>query len=401
MKRNSVPNDRPPVRKIINIELPEGRLGLRIALVIVLIVLAVASFALGINSLVSTDAGLTEITALSGEMNAGSSFTFYYYLGYGGADATDEKRELRNVYTEAATDALELFCADIETEETGGLYRLSRSPNEILNVDEALYSALEQLEASDSRYHYLAPLYEQYYALCSSMGDEEAAQYDPRLDAAQGEFFAEAAAFAADETAVDIELLGDGKVRLRVSDEYLAFAQENGIVSFLDLGWMENAFIADYLAETLEAAGYTRGALISDDGFMRCLDEETGSEYSFNFTHREGGEVTVLSTLRFSGRVSIACLRDYPAEGSDGEGYYLYENGTLRSPFLDTSDGLDRSSKPELCGYSFDEGCAALALKLAPIFIADTLNTEALVTLENEGITVYYAKDGALCSTAA
>ena len=389
------------MRKIINIELPEGRLGLRIALVIVLIVLAVASFALGINSLVSTDAGLTEITALSGEMNAGSSFTFYYYLGYGGADATDEKRELRNVYTEAATDALELFCADIETEETGGLYRLSRSPNETLNVDEALYSALEQLEASDTRYHYLAPLYEQYYALCSSMGDEEAAQYDPRLDAAQGEFFAEAAAFAADETAVDIELLGDGKVRLRVSDEYLAFAQENGIVSFLDLGWMENAFIADYLAETLEAAGYTRGALISDDGFMRCLDEETGSEYSFNFTHREGGEVTVLSTLRFSGRVSIACLRDYPAEGSDGEGYYLYENGTLRSPFLDTSDGLDRSSTPELCGYSFDEGCAALALKLATIFIADTLNTEALVTLENEGITVYYAKDGALCSTAA
>lgn len=49
MKRNSVPNDRPPVRKIINIELPEGRLGLRIALVIVLIVLAVASFALGIK----------------------------------------------------------------------------------------------------------------------------------------------------------------------------------------------------------------------------------------------------------------------------------------------------------------------------------------------------------------
>ena len=30
MKRNSVPNDRPPVRRIINIELPEGRLGLRL-----------------------------------------------------------------------------------------------------------------------------------------------------------------------------------------------------------------------------------------------------------------------------------------------------------------------------------------------------------------------------------
>ena len=198
-----------------------------------------------------------------------------------------------------------------------------------------------------------------------------------------------------------MELLGDGKVRLRVSDEYLAFARENGISCFVDLGWMENAFIADYLAGTLEAAGFTRGALISEDGFMRCLDTEAGSEYAFDFTHREGGEVTVLSTLRFAGRVSIACLRDYPAEGSGGEGYYMYEDGTLRSPFLDVSDGLDSCAAPELCGWSEDAGCAAIALELAPIFIADALNVEALEALENEGITVYYAEDGALRSTAA
>ena len=401
MKRNSVPNDRPPVRRIINIELPEGRLGLRLALVIGLIALAVASFALGINSLVSTDAGLTEITALSGEMNAGGRVTFYYYLGCGGADAGDEKRELRGVYTEAATDALGLFCAGVETTGAGGLYWLSRRPNEELHVDAALYSALEQLEASGTRYHYLAPLYEQYHALRSSVGDEEAAQYDPRLDAAQAEYYAECAAFASDGAAVDLELLGDGKVRLRVSDEYLAFARENGISCFVDLGWMENAFIADYLAGTLEAAGFTRGALISEDGFMRCLDTETGSEYAFDFTHREGGAVTVLSTLRFAGRVSIACLRDYPAEGSGGEGYYMYEDGTLRSPFLDVSDGLDSCAAPELCGWSEDAGCAAIALELAPIFIADALNVEALEALENEGITVYYAEDGALRSTAA
>ena len=116
---------------------------------------------------------------------------------------------------------------------------------------------------------------------------------------------------------------------------------------------------------------------------------------------REGGEVTVLSTLRFAGRVSIACLRDYPAEGSGGEGYYMYEDGTLRSPFLDVSDGLDSCAAPELCGWSEDAGCAAIALELAPIFIADALNVEALEALENEGITVYYAEDGALRSTAA
>lgn len=398
MKRNSVPNDRPVVSKNINIELPSSKLTLRLVLVIALIVLAVASFAFGINSLLSTDPGLAEITVLSGEMNAGSSFTFYYYLGYDGADATDERREVRSVYTEAATDALKLFDAGIESEN--GLYSVSREPNEDVTVDAALYSALQELENSGTRYHYLAPLYAQYGALMNSASDDEAAQYDPRLDAAQGEFFAEAAAFASDSEAVNIELLGGNKVRLNVSDEYLAFAGANGIDAFVDLAWMRNAFIADYIAERLTDAGYTRGAIISDDGFMRCLDTETGTEYSFNFAHRDGSTVTNLATLHFSGSVSIAYLHDYPLEGSDGGNYYQYSDGQLRSAYLDPGDGLDRCCVPELCGYSFNTGCAGLALRLAPVFIADTFNVDQLEMLENEGISVYYTEEGALCSTS-
>ncbi len=399
MKRKPLSNDRPAIQKSIKIQLPEGRLGLRLALVIVLIALAVGSFALGINSIFSTEAGLAEVSALSGEMNAGESFTFYYYLGYDGTNATDERRTLRSLYTEAATDALELFGADIES-ETVGLCYISRHPNEDTEVGQALYSAFELLEESGTRYHYLAPLYAQYHALCSSQSDVEAAQYDPRLDAAQGEFFARTAAFASDEGSVDIELLGEGRVRLSVSEEYLAFAQENGISSFVDLGWMENAFIADYIAGALIEAGYTRGALTSDDGFMRCLDGETGTEYSFDFSHRERNTVTNLATLHFSGSVSLACLRDYPAAGSGAAGYYQYEDGSLRSSYLDTADGLDRCCVPELCGSSFDTGCAGLALKLAPLFIAGSLDAEALEMLEIAGITVYYTSNGALCSTA-
>lgn len=399
MKRNSLPNDKPAVGKTINIELPGGRLKLRLALVIALIALAVAAFALGINSLLSTEPGLTEISALSGEMNAGSSFTFCYYLGWDGADAADERRAVRSVYTEAATDALGLFDSGIDA-GVNGLYYLNRHVNEAVAVDAALYSALEQLEESGTRYHYLAPLYAQYAALTSSSSDEEAAQYDPRLDAGQAGFFAAVAAYASDPGAVDIELLGGGEVRLNVSEEYLAFARENGVTDFAGLGWMRNAFIADHIAASLTDAGYTRGALISDDGFMRCLDTETGTEYSFNFSHRDGGTVTNIAALQFSGGVSIACLRDYPASGSGGEGYYRYAGGELRSTFLDTADGLDRCCVPELCGYSFDTGCAGLALRLAPLFIADTLDIDELEMLEIAGITVYYTDNGALCSTA-
>ena len=397
MKRNSVPNDKPVEHKTINIELPSSRIKLRVVLVVLLIVLAVSSFAFGINSLLSTDSGVTEITVLSGDMNAGSSFTFYYYLGYDGADAADERREVRSVYTEAATDALPLFDASIESDD--GLYAVSRHPNEDITVDPALYSALGEIVESGTRYIYLAPLYAQYGALMSSMTDDEAAQYDPRLDAAQGEFFSAVAAFASDSASVDIELLGDNNVRLNVSDAYLTYAEANGIDAYVDLAWMRNAFIADYIADVLTDAGYTRGALISDDGFMRCMDTETGTEYSFNFTHRDGNTVTTLSTLQFSGNVSLACLRDYPREGVNDGDYYQYADGTLRSLYLDPADGLDRSSIPEMCGYTFNMGCAELTLKLAPLFIAETLNIDELEMLENSGISVYYTKDGTLCST--
>ncbi len=400
MKRKSAPNDRPVIDKTIHIPLPENKLKLRTALVIALIVLAVASFAFGVNSLVGTDAGMAEITVLSGEMNAGDDFTFYYNLGFGGADATDERREVRSLYSQAATDALEIFSSDVEAEGGGNLYYLNSRPNEDVAVDGALYSALEQLEGSGTRYHYLAPLYEQYYAMFNSASDPEAAEYDPRLNDAQAEFFSQIAAFASDSGEIALELLGDNKVRLHVSEEYMRFAEANGVTTFIDLTWMKNAFIADYIAQELIDAGYTHGALISDDGFMRCLDDETGAEYSFTFSHRDGTTITNLSTLQFSGTVSIAYLHDYPLESGNSGGYYLYSDGTLRSAFLDTADGLDRSCVPELAAYSFEDGCAGLALKLAPVFISSDLDMNELAELEKDGITVYYTQDGVLCSTA-
>lgn len=400
MKRKSAPNDRPVIDKTIHIPLPENKLKLRTALVIALIVLAVASFAFGINSLVGTDAGMAEITVLSGEMNAGDDFTFYYNLGFGGADATDERREVRSLYSQAATDALEIFSSDVEAEGGGNLYYLNSRPNEDVAVDGALYSALEQLEGSGTRYHYLAPLYEQYYAMFNSASDAEAAEYDPRLNDAQAEFFSQIAAFASDSGEIALELLGDNKVRLHVSEEYMRFAEANGVTTFIDLTWMKNAFIADYIAQELIDAGYTHGALISDDGFMRCLDDETGAEYSFTFSHRDGTTITNLSTLQFSGTVSIAYLHDYPLESGNSGGYYLYSDGTLRSAFLDTADGLDRSCVPELAAYSFEDGCAGLALRLAPVFISSDLDMNELAELEKDGITMYYTQDGVLCSTA-
>lgn len=396
MKKRSGSNDKPTVNKTIHIPLPEGRLKLRAVLVAALIVLAVVSLAIGVNSLVSTDAGLQEITVLSGEMNAGEDFTFYYNLGYDGADATDERREVRTIYSEAAGDAMQLFSADVDSEEFHNLRYINSHPNEEITVDAALYSALELLEDSGTRYHYLAPLYEQYYSLFNSALDSEAAEFDPRLNEAQAEFFSAVAAYAADGAHVSLELLGGNTVRLNVSGEYLSFAEDNAVARFVDLAWMENAFVADYIAEELAGAGYTRGALISNDGFMRCLDGETGSEYSFTFSHRDGNTITGMSTLRFAGTVSMVYLHDYPLENDNTANYYVYEDGTIRSAFLDVADGLDRTAIPELAAYSYTLSCAETALLVAPIYIAGSFDLEALEALDGAGVSAYYYEAGVL-----
>ncbi len=400
MKKRSASNDKPVVDKVVHIQLPEGRIKLRVVLLILLIVLAVASFAFGVNSLVSTDAGLQEITVLSGEMNAGGDFTFYYNLGYGGANATDERREVRSLYTQAATDAFEIFSADVEVEDRCNIWYINQHPNEEITVDDALYDALSLLAGSGTRYLYLAPLYEQYYALFQCQDDGEAAQYDPRIDSAQGEFFSDAVEYTGDPAQVNVELLGENKVRLNVSDAYLSFAETNAVTRFIDLAWLKNAFIADYIAGELAAAGYTHGALFSSDGFMRCLDGETGAEYSLTFSHREGQTVTEMAALQFAGTVSMVYLHDYPLSNGGSGDYYVYADGTIRSPFLDPADGLDRTCVPELAAYSYELSCAEIALLLAPEYIAGSFALDGLEKLENSGVLVYYVQDGTLCCTS-
>ena len=76
-------------------------------------------------------------------------------------------------------------------------------------------------------------------------------------------------------------MLGDNKVCLNVSDEYLAFLQENGVDSLIDFGWLKNAFVVDYLAEVMIARGYTLGAITSYDGYTRNFDS-LNTEYAFN-----------------------------------------------------------------------------------------------------------------------
>ncbi len=383
-------SDRPSGEKTIRIALSDQRVRLRVALVAALVLIAAASFAYGIHSAVSSEPGLQEITVqASGKLHCGDAFTLVYDLGAGETSATKERKALQSLYSAAAVDAYQLF--SVEAEDRGDNLRAVNSRvNETVAVDPALYDALALLETSGTRYHYLAPVYALYTSLFQSQSDAEAADYDPFLSEELRAFYRETAAWINDPDAISLELLGNSTVRLNVSARYLSFAEENGITCFLDLFWMKNACIADYIAGILIENGYSQGALVSRDGFVRCLGGMSDGAFSYALLHREGNTISLAETVSLSGAASLAYLHDYPLGSGDENSYYICADGAIRSPYIDPADGLCRAAMPELAASSGTLSCTELALALAPVFIADTPDEAALRALaQGASLTLY------------
>lgn len=369
------------------IVIPEGRILLRVILLIVCVAITVLSLAYGLRTWLTAEGGVQKIIPVNDrQLSSCEDFTFVYDLGAGEASATVEKKALRALYTQAGREAYEIFSAECESDACKGLRYLNGHINEPVTVEKALYQALELVQQSGSRYAYLAPIQEGYDALFAWGDAREAAEMDPGENEALRAFYAAAAAFARDPGKIDLVLLGKDTVCLSVSEDYMAFARENDIHRWIDFGWMKNAFTADYLAESLGAAGYTRGTLISSDGFIRHLDDREGKEFTFLLPFSRGG----VEELRFDRPVSLVYLHDYPVEPDNGR-YWTAGNGRVITGYLDVADGLCRSAVPEMLAGSASRGCAQIALQVAPLFIADSLDASAAALLTSrEDIQIWY-----------
>lgn len=369
-----------PVQKI---ELSGKRLGWRLLAVILLLAFGAASLGYAVLNLVSpSEPGWTEIKANAGGMSYAGDFVFLYEVGAGGRSASAEQKALTALYTSLTEKAWQLFNNAETAEGVPNVRYLNDHPGEIVEIDEALYKAFETVEASGYRALYLGPVAEIYDNLFYCQDDVLTADFDPLLNDDVRAFFVQAAAFARDPQAVRIEMLGDNRVRLNVSDDYLAFAAQEEINDFIDFHWMLNAFVIDYLADNLIAQGFSLGTLSSYDGFARALDERGESSYAYNLYDR--GDL--MGVMRYSGARSIVALRGYPLSGLDGTRFYVRQDGQIRTAYLDTTDGLSRAAAADLVAYATDVGCAEMLLRIAPVYIADDLDITALVALAQEGI---------------
>lgn len=378
------------------IELNTEHVGLRAALAAAFLILGMGLMGYSIYQFLTPQTEWITIEA-GGKVSCAQEFTLLYRPG---ESPGAEKKAVTALYTQLCRTAYEDFHSLESFEGVNNVYAINRHPNETLEVDGPLYEALAAVERSGSRLLYLGPVYERYNGVFSCQDDSLLPDFDPRLNPEVAREYGEYAAFANDPQSVRVELLGENRVRLYVSEAYLEYARQEGVERFIDFAWTRNAFVADYLAEELAAAGYTSGVLSSYDGFVRNLDA-SGRDYSLQIYDRRESAVYTAALMTYQGPMSIVSLRDYPAGEADRYRFYELASGEIRTPYVDGADGLSRSAVHDLACYARDRGCGEILLALAPVYIADTLDGGALERLAAEGIQSIHCEDEVICPTEA
>ena len=379
-----------PVQKI---ELSDKNIKLRLAAAVLFLIVAVAAITYGIIGFLKGETGWREIEVYSSAgVTCGEDFVFLYEVDSQESVSTNV-RLVTTLYSNAAKTAYEIFNADVEIEGVANLWYINHHPNEEIMVDEALYNALSQVSYDGGRWIYLGPVYSIYDNLFYMSSSDGAVDFDPRLNPAIGELFQEICRFAEDSEAVNLEIMGNNTIKLKVSEEYLAFAEAEELEDFIDFYWLKNAFIVDYLTDRLLAAGYNHGVISSYDGFVRCLDDR-GTVFSYQLYHEQEGVAVLSEVMEYTGPCSFVTFRSYPLNGLDYRRYLLLSDGSVRTPYLSTVDGLDRCSIEELTVYACHIGCAEIALKAASWYIADELQENTLASLTETGIYTAYWESG-------
>lgn len=388
-------DNRPYVRPVTRIELSEKNIKLRWIGIIVLLAIGVVSIFIGLTGLLKTEPGWQTVEVSTKEASCGGDFTLQYDFSQAGGGASMQFKQLTSLYSEAAVKAYKLFSSQVEEDGLENVAYLNRHVNEPVKVEPELYEALSLLAAYGSRQAFLAPMVVEYNRVFLCENEEEAVLYAPTRDAETVAWLGELGQFVSDPEMIRLELVGEDQVQLTVAPEYLEFARENEIDLLLDLGWMKNAFIADYLASVLAENGYIHGYLVSYDGFTRNLDNR-GTKYSFNLFDRKAEGVNMPAVMSYDQPISIVSLRSYPMGEQDRWHYYAFSDGETLTVMLDPDTGLPLHAAENLVCYG-GFSCGEILLRAEKVFIAQELDVQALMDMAEEEIYSVWFENWALC----
>lgn len=377
----------PPVK---HIELDEKKIKPRLILTIVFFIIAIIAITYGVVSMNSTDDGWRNVE-VSSKLDGSCipEIAFQYNLGASGVAAGVEYRELSKVYTEAADNATKFFNNRYYV-DTSNLRTLNDSPNSDVAVAQELYDALKLLSDSGRCEMFYAPYYDEYTSLFLCVDENEAYNFDPKRNPEVEQYINSLSAYVGDENHVSLTFGENNTLRLNVSDEYLAFAEEYGITSYVDLYWMKNAFVVDYIADKLMENGFYFGSLSTFDGYVRNLDKGSGCNYGFNLYDKVEDTVNPAAIMSYSGQISVVNYRSYPMTDLDAPYYSEDADGNTLSKYIG-GNGYPTSATGSLVMFSREKSCAEILASTMEYYLADTLDTTEVENIPE--ISCVYCKD--------
>jgi hypothetical protein len=388
----------PVVPKVHKVELPEKNIKLRVILIAVFLLIGVIALTIFVSSILKKEAGWREIEVTDKTTGFSQEFVMQYHLGVLD-DATAEYRAITSLYTEYGNFFYALFDRYAGYENIVNVYQINRAPNTVLKVDPVLYDALGAMEASEARYLYLGPVYDEYVSLMQCENDAYAAARDPRRSEDARAYIEMLLSYCTDPAMISLELLGDNQICLHVADEYLALAQAYEFEALIDFGWLRNAFIIDAVADTLASSGFVLGNIASYDGFTRNLDTIGDEDYAYNYFDRYQNSICHAAVLTYRGDLAVVDLRTFALREQDLTRTYTYADGTAATLYIDPADGQYRHALHGLLAYSDTNSCAEIALTVAPMFIADALPDDAAATLQGKDIAMVTATDALITNS--
>lgn len=397
MGRRTRKGSRPQAPNILKIEVSDKYIKIRFIAAIIFLMVAAVSIGYGVSLLTRVDKGW-QIISISDEGTLyADEFVLFYELGASEKSARSESRELKQLYSGACQAAGKAFDGNVES--PGNLRALNNSPNQVIELDPVLYEALKLLELYGNRTIYLGPAFRLYESIFFCTEDWQLKDFDPEQNKELQKLFERIAAFAGDPDSVRVELLEDNTGMLYVSEEYLAFLQYEELGGALDFGWMKNAFITDFIADTLANVGYTRGNVSSIDGYIRNMDDQRCRMYSLNIFDFPDRAAIQAARLDYQGSMAFVSYRNFPVIDMDARRIYITEDGERKTLYLSLQDGLPHTGAASLTAYSGRLSCAEILLLSSSVYQQEHISGTDLARLAEQSVQSVLVVDRKLLTT--
>lgn len=391
--RRTVRDNRPDVKRVEKVVLSEKPVKRQMIIAALLLLFGMVMMGISVKQLLTTEAGWKKIEVSgSNKRTCGDDFVLLYNLGASEVSATVENKALTKIYSDTMSKAYDVFSADEDVESVYNLHYINQNPNTEIEVDGLLYDAFEKIAKYENDNIYLGPVYETYDDIFSCQDDVLTKEFDPNQNKEVKTYYNKIANYIKSKD-VELELLGDNKVKLKVSKEYENYLKENGIQKIIDLSIMKNAFVIDYVADELIEAGFENGCITSYDGFSRNLNS-SNDKVSYNLFGKINDKVAQVASYQYSGQQAIVYFRDFPVSEKDSNHYYTFKDGRVAASYVDINDGIAKTAVESLLVYGQDMKCSDIMLESMLLYSSDEFDKEESQELNVRNINWIYTEDG-------